>query len=168
MDFSGFTEGDDVPPIEEMTEVQRLFYWPNLSKKSYRKTSEWSLNYNCVSWAVGLTSRRIDSGGYSYEWPSNLPKDHSLKAYIKLFELYGFVVCDNWDLEVDKEKIALFEDEFGLFKHVARQLDSGLWSSKMGDLEDIEHHTLDNVNGWFYGNATIIMCRKKKVRIDTP
>lgn len=162
MKFSGFSEGEDVPPIMEMTAEQRLYYWPKLVKNSFRKTSHFSIDYNCVSWAVGIVSKRIDSGGQSYEWPNDLPRDHTINSYVKLYQKYGFEKCDNGNLESSLEKIALFEDEYGFFKHVALQLSSGLWTSKMGDLEDIEHKTSDAVDGWFYGKVSIYMSRQIK------
>lgn len=162
MKFAGFSEGDDMPPIMEMTAEQRFYYWPNLVKKSFRKTSDWSADYNCVSWALGIISKRIDSGGNSYEWPSDLSKGHTLDYYAKLYQRYGYEKCDNRDLEKDIEKIALFEDEYGLFKHVALQKKDGFWTSKMGDLEDIEHKTIKAISGKTYGEVKIYMCRKRK------
>ena len=41
-------------------------------------------------------------------------------------------------LEPGFEKVALYALG-GVPKHAARQLSSGRWSSKLGDLEDVEH-----------------------------
>ena len=38
--------------------------------------------------------------------------------------------------------MALYGDAGGAPTHVARQLPSGAWTSKLGDWEDIEHQTL--------------------------
>lgn len=46
--------------------------------------------------------------------------------------------------------------------HVARQLDDGKWTSKLGSNEDIIHHTLDGLEGEKYGQVTTIMTRKAK------
>lgn len=41
---------------------------------------------------------------------------------------------------------------------MARQLTTGQWTSKCGDLEDIRH-TLEGLEGEFYGQASIFMNR---------
>ncbi len=43
-------------------------------------------------------------------------------------------------------------------QHVARQLSSGLWASKLGRLEDIEHE-LAGLDGKLYGTAQTFMAR---------
>ena len=42
----------------------------------------------------------------------------------------------------------------------ARQLASGRWTSKLGNEDDIEHDTPDDVAGGVYGNVAVIMRRK--------
>ena len=51
--------------------------------------------------------------------------------------------CDGQDLETDFDKIAVFANDQGIPTHAARQLPSGRWSSKLGELEDIEHDLRD-------------------------
>ncbi|MCY7407984.1 MAG: hypothetical protein LH631_11575, partial [Alkalinema sp. CAN_BIN05] len=41
-------------------------------------------------------------------------------------------------------------------QHVARQLPNGLWTSKLGRLEDIEHE-LDGLSGDLYGTVQKFM-----------
>ncbi|MGB7414023.1 MAG: hypothetical protein WA902_07425 [Thermosynechococcaceae cyanobacterium] len=56
------------------------------------------------------------------------------------YETLGFITCKNGDLKVNTEKLAIIyagPDERPI--HVARQLPNGLWISKLGRLEDIEH-----------------------------
>ena len=54
----------------------------------------------------------------------------------------GFEPCENGDHEEGFEKIALYVNKAGKVTHAARQLDSGKWTSKLGNLEDIEHASL--------------------------
>jgi len=49
--------------------------------------------------------------------------------------------------------------------HVARQLPSGRWTSKMGFLEDIEH-TVDALRGFYYGAVTQILKRAVRASAD--
>ena len=57
------------------------------------------------------------------------------------------------------EKVAIYAIG-GRTKHMARQLPSGAWTSKLGDLEDIEHESLSALEGSDYGNVAMIMARK--------
>jgi hypothetical protein len=66
-------------------------------------------------------------------------RDDSVEAWIELFELHGYRRCDSADLEEGMEKIAIYADSNGEALHVARQLSSGEWTSKIGKLEDIRH-----------------------------
>jgi len=43
---------------------------------------------------------------------------------------------------------------------MARQMESGLWTSKLGQLEDIVHHTLEGVECDAYGQVVQVSKRK--------
>ena len=47
----------------------------------------------------------------------------------------------------------------GEFTHVALQLPTGRWTSKLGGLEDIEHDTLKALEGIDYGEPVRFMKR---------
>lgn len=81
----------------------------------------------------------------------------TVAAFQEAFGLLGFVVCQDEQAEPGVEKIALFVDKEGP-QHAARQLPSGRWSSKIGELEDIEH-TLRDLEGAEYGMVAVIMSR---------
>jgi hypothetical protein len=49
----------------------------------------------------------------------------------------GYQLCEGDALEPAFERIALFADADGRPTHAARQLPSGLWTSKLGKAEDI-------------------------------
>jgi hypothetical protein len=89
-------------------------------------------------------------------WPIPLdPLDPvSLKEFIKAFEHEGYEVCgENSEFEDGYEKVAIFVDQDGIPTHAARMLPSGIWTSKMGKGEDIDHDTLNVVEGNEYGKA---------------
>ena len=59
--------------------------------------------------------------------------------------------------------MALYVDKDGLWTHAAKQCDDGQWTSKLGNLEDIVHRTLDAVSGVdpAYGEDACDMKRKR-------
>ncbi len=65
----------------------------------------------------------------------------------------------DFSLEAEFEKVAIYEDAQGKPTHMARQLDSGLWTSKLGEAWDIVHHALEGIEGQQYGRATLAMRR---------
>ncbi|MBX9791339.1 MAG: hypothetical protein K2Y37_20660 [Pirellulales bacterium] len=64
-------------------------------------------------------------------------------------------------MESAVEKIAIYGDGF-VFKHVARQLENGNWTSKLGRLADIEHRELDWLSGEAYGVVVLYMSRARR------
>jgi hypothetical protein len=62
--------------------------------------------------------------------------------------------------------IAFFVDGDGQLAHAARQLQSGRWTSKLGDLEDIEHDLRaledqpNTPSQWPYGRVSAFMRRR--------
>ena len=77
---------------------------------------------------------------------------------IRLFAEQGFSLCGDDLLEPGFEKIAIYAF-VGQFTHVARQLESGLWSSKIGHLETVTHPTPASLSGGIYGFVHCIMRR---------
>ena len=84
-----------------------------------------------------------------------------MDAYIQAFATLGYAPCDNGDLEFDTEKVVLYAKDDGLPTHAARQLPSGLWTSKLGQLEDVTHHTLDGISGSLYGTPSQFLKRPR-------
>ncbi len=134
--------------------------FPGLATGGFRITSPANRDYNCVAWASGDTSSWWWPGpDLKHEfWPSNAPREPTLAAFQAAFASIGYIVCASEELEPGFEKIALFADDQGLPKHVARQRASGLWTSKLGKLEDIEHQ-LHDLEGIVYGSVALVMKR---------
>jgi hypothetical protein len=121
------------------------------------------LRYNCVAWAAGEKHRPwwpIELGGYY--WPSGIKKKENLKAFVTAFETLGYRKCGkDARLEAGIEKIAIYTDDGNVPTHAARQLGSGLWTSKCGEeFEDIRHKTLETLEGTEYGRVAVIMRRR--------
>ena len=138
--------------------VDLEFLFPGLTGTAYQITSQATGLYNCVAWAAGESGRWWwpDFDGQHF-WPANVLREETLGAFQEAFESLGFVVCQSEHLEVGVEKIAVFADENGP-QHVARQLPNGRWTSKLGELEDIEHD-LRGLEGVAYGSVVLIMGR---------
>jgi len=85
---------------------------------------------------------------------------YALDAYEAAFATLGYVRCPSEELEPGVEKIAIFIDGPGQF-HAARQLPTGMWSSKLGAWEDISHplRQLEGADPIGYGSVARIMSR---------
>ena len=138
--------------------LRRLF--PKLKKDSYEITSPDDAAYNCIAWAADVNDVwwEPDPWRVSY-WPDGASRGYTIEAYVSAFRILGFEECQNEDPEDGYKKIALFaKDNFP--KHAARQLDSGLWTSKIGSDVDIEHK-LPDLTGHSYGEIVKILKRRK-------
>lgn len=127
--------------------------------------------YNCIALAAGeidkwwWPSKRFES---SYYWPAHLPREEfpeeTLRNFISAFGTKGYKVCSTARLERGVEKIAIYAGPLGNPTHAARQLASGVWLSKCGDLEDIEHKSLASLGGKAYGKAVAFLKRKREIK----
>ena len=155
-----------------MMDLELLF--PRLRTQPYRVTSPAGADYNCIAWALG------ESDGWwspvedpEHEWPADLPTVGNSAAQLMVsdlrvvFEHFGFTPCSDGELVDGLEKIALYASD-GEFRHVARQLPSGRWTSKLGGDRDIEH-SLDGIEGtdgidasYHYGFVVEFMERRRQ------
>jgi hypothetical protein len=145
-------------------------WWPNLAHGAYAPTSEYDGDYNCIAWAMRDKRRWWEPSGRTYHyWPNNATPDYSLEAHIEAFRTRHYEPCDNGNLEPGFEKLAIFwregNDAEDGFKHVARQLSDGQWTSKLGPAKDIRHQTLDALVGDYYGDVIQYM---RRPRAQTP
>lgn len=142
-----------------------LSNYPNLNPASFRVTSDRTPEYNCIAWAAGDTDRWWwpfdDPPRYAF-WPNQAPREETLGAFAKAFGTLGYESCATTHLEPGYEKVAFFGDSGSVPKHAARQLKSGLWTSKIGRSEDIEH-TLDGLRNSHYGNVILVMRRRVRL-----
>lgn len=136
-------------------------WWPNLRRGGYEVTSPIDSNYNCFAWAVHQTDVWWDPSPSIYQnvfWPEAVPRNYSVEAYIQAYETFGFVTCDNEELEAGFEKIVIYAIN-GVTQHAARQLSSGRWTSKIAEHEDIEHSIDAFEGGKYFGSVAAILKR---------
>jgi hypothetical protein len=120
--------------------VERAF--PKLAADGWRKTSEATSDYNCFAFALPDQSDWYSPLPlWGYYWPADVvPRNTTLPTMIELYRHEGnFAPCENGDFENGFEKIALYVHQAGTVTHAARQIDSRIWTSKLGNLADIEH-----------------------------
>ncbi len=134
---------------------------PRLASSGYDITSCQTARYNCVAWAMNDDTRvwspsPFGTGSY---WPPDLPAWNTVKVFIELFAKEGFVLCDDDVYEDGYEKIAIFVYPDSEPAHVARQLPTGRWVSKLGDHVDIEHNDVRAVECGLCGEVEVIMRR---------
>jgi hypothetical protein len=90
-------------------------------------------------------------------WPAGARREETIAAFVEAFQTLGYVLCPDDRLEPGFEKVALYARD-GAPKHAARQLPNGRWTSKLGELEDVEH-TLDGITGNWYGAVVHVLKR---------
>jgi hypothetical protein len=149
-------------------EFREYLRWaPNLMAGNPKKTSNCTKRYNCLAWAAGCALKRWDTWGKAY-WPTNIPRDWNLDTITRLFQSLGYQLCKSDGLEDEWEKVALYAvgDEC---RHIARQKPDGKWTSKLGNLLDLDHDTLEclcsvSIDDDSYGRVARIMRRPRKLK----
>jgi hypothetical protein len=141
-------------------------FLPNLAPTGYAVTSSADKVYNCIAWAAGVTDEWWwpDPMGVS-PWPPGVRREETITAFLDAFQSLGYVLCTNETLEQGFEKVALYAWA-GAPKHAARQLPNGRWTSKLGELEDVEH-VLAGLVGTWYGDVVQILKRPLRP-LDVP
>ena len=137
-------------------------HFPALAHSPYEVTSPAEVDYNCVAWAMGNDSRWWWPDDFNqYFWPAEAPRRATLQAFVQTFTRLGFELCADGSAEPGWEKIAIYAKDDGTPTHVARQLPNGSWTSKLGQLEDIEHQDLDQLSGTHYGRPVRFLRRRR-------
>ena len=144
-----------------MPSDQIEFSFPNLAG-GYRITSPETPSYNCIAWAASDTGHWWwPTALRGYYWPAEAPRSGSIRDFIAAFGKLGYEPVENAELEEGIEKIAIYADEQGDPTHMARQLGSGKWTSKLGESEDIEHGDVASLEGDCYGKVVRILKRRR-------
>ena len=119
-------------------EEQLTLLFPGLRGTRYAITSPPSIAYNCVAWAAGVAYDWWEPLRPGASWPPGVPQETSVSAVAAVLAMVGYERCQDGELEEGMEKAAIFGNG-EQFTHVARQLPSGSWTSKLGTQWDIEH-----------------------------
>jgi hypothetical protein len=142
-------------------ELEQSF--PGLVEGNYSITSPNDTAYNSIAWAIGDTSQFWDDVGLKgYYWPPGVGSADSIDSWKRLFLINGYEESDSREFETGLEKIAIYVAADGSPSHVARQTETGIWTSKLGKAFDIQHWTLEALEGDQYGKIELIMQRTCK------
>ncbi len=136
--------------------------FPNLTQSGYAITSPQNPRYNCIAWAADDTAywwEPINQPGVY--WPPGASMSATLNAYMEAYALQGYQPCTTYALEQGFEKVAIFT-KYSIPTHAAKQLETGAWTSKLGQSFDIQHDSLLGVEGDEYGKVAQIMRRPKR------
>ena len=101
------------------------------------QTSPPPKGYNCIAYAAGKTDCCWwpHPSKFLYYWPPHLPREQvgfeTIGNFVSAFEWLGYKKCSNGKLKNGIEKVAIFTIA-NIPKHGARQLESGVWTSKCG------------------------------------
>jgi hypothetical protein len=139
--------------------------FPQLDESNCRHTSEKTPRYNCIAWAASDDTRFWwPSGpGQPAYWPSGIPRQVTLQAFILAFQQLGYAVTSSstWCPEHDRIAIYTLHD---IPTHAARQLSAAEWTSKLGPYIDISHTTPQAIEGPAYGVVAVYMERHRSRR----
>lgn len=124
-------------------------FFPNLNNVATKKTSERTEKYNCIAWAFKDSRRHWWPNEKRSFWPIPTLGLSVSDAFDRWFEVDGWEKCSDDNHEPGFEKIALYCIQ-GQPKHAARQLENGLWTSKLGPDIDLTHK-LHELSGPAYG-----------------
>ena len=145
-----------------MSEHSLRARFPSLESSPFRVTSPATCEYTCIGYAARDVERIWLPDPWPvgvFYWPEEAPREHTVAAWARVFESLGYRVCETADVEPGTEKAAIYADSRGAPRHVARQLTSGRWTSKVGKMEDIEHE-LRGLEGESYGNVVLVLGRR--------
>ena len=140
---------------EEHREVKG--YFPSLVDDTFKITSPRTTDYNCIAWAAGDQENWWWPDGMNY-WPEGLPLDDSIDNFVKAFQGLGYETCESSEPEDGYEKVVIYAAG-NRTKHMARQLEDGLWTSKLGQQFDIRHGRPSDVDGQHYGTSQVYLRR---------
>ncbi len=138
-------------------------YFENISDADFELTSPFDAKYNCIAHAAGENDKwwwAVDAAmaGNDVFWFNNIPGQATLENFILAFGKLGYEPCGDFEFEKGFEKVAIYvstKDEIhapkGTPTHMARQLNDGNWTSKLGKDVDISHKTLQTIEGETYG-----------------
>lgn len=133
-------------------------------------TSKKTPVYNCIAYAAKDETQpwwpmplHMSFPKYFY-WPPDLPRQiiPTVENFFRAFEKLGYERCATGAREHGFEKVAIYVKN-DVPQHMARELGDGVWYSKLGNEQDIRHHSLDAVENRTYGTAEYFM-RKRMPR----
>lgn len=130
---------------------------PNLKNFKHGRTSDPDDRYKGIAYVMGETNMKWWPADVDEViWPPDAPLEETIPAFAAAFRSKGFAVSSSGSFDNGKQKIALY-CVGQTPTHAAIQIISGKhagnWSSKLGDLIDIFHETVEAVECDAYGKA---------------
>ena len=144
----GEVRGDCLRPVTELS-FNRARRFPNLTGTTHEVTSVATTEYNCVAWALGSIDAWIQPADDETGSPPLF-----MDWVIGVLGARGFVPVNA--LPESGDALAVFATA-EQFTHIARRLENGRWTSKLGDWEDIEHNDLNCLEGGAYGFVVTLL-----------
>ena len=138
------------------------YYWENLNNANSKPKSDYNPIYNCIAFVANIEDTKwwpIREDGF--DWPVGFPLEETVENFIYTFQgALGYELCESNSLEDGYEKLALYVKD-NEPTHMAKQLVTGRWISKLGKFEDIEHDFAETLNGRAYGEARYFLKKKR-------
>lgn len=137
------------------------YVFPLLRGTNFYETSPPDRKYNCIAWAAEDQRRWWDNPiDPRHYWPPTAKFSSDIDSLVEAYRTLGYEVCSEESLEEGFQKIALYSLH-GEWTHAARQLSSGLWTSKLGKGKDITHEHPDHLSDSPYGYVYCYMKRRE-------
>jgi hypothetical protein len=136
--------------------------FPRSESAPYEVTSPEDIKYNC---SRGLLARRrfAANGGLRLH-PSIIGPWSPVRKQLRVSSRHSANLATWFATPANSNQVMRGWQstltKLGTPTHMARQLTSGRWTSKLGELEDIEHLTLEQLSGSDYGQAVQFLKRK--------
>lgn len=108
--------------------------------------------YNCIAWAADEIHQWWEYGaktllGAPTFWPPGYPPGDTWPEVANLFIAFlRYAPTSSRRPRAAYDRVAIYGLDDKTFTHIARQLKSGRWSSKLGEFHDLEH-TLTDLEG---------------------
>jgi hypothetical protein len=134
--------------------------FPRMAPGAFVVTRPRTDGYNCVAGAADDDARWWWPVPETAYWPEGAPREVTVDAFVAAFATLGYARCDGGELEAGLEKVAIYLDRDDKPSHVARQMEDGAWSSKLGPEEHITHD-LHGVEGPAYGTIAVFLARPR-------
>ena len=134
---------------------------PGLRSTDYRVVSPYDPKYNCIAFGACRKDGWWEPDPMrEYFWPDGIPRGYATGAIKAVYEKLGYRECRSPDFEPGFQKVAIYYKPEPIPRwHVATQLPSGRWASKLGKNVDIEHELAALVDS--YGEVAVVLKRRR-------
>ena len=129
--------------------VDRVSFHGVTTTNSQKRKIQVDKRYNGIAYAAGDLAHwwwPFPADVPEVRWPAGVVRAETVAAFRAAFAPLGYMEWVSEELDTGLEKIALFANDQGFPLHAARQRNSGRWTSKLGEREDIDHDLRDLEN----------------------